>query len=395
MMEREGIDVLVCPQNTGGWDQLQANSRYLTTIGGFGTPVAVVFPADGAVTALTGPVPSKTHWLAFQDWVEDVRPNFFSMGESLVQRLKEQPGIERARIGLAYLADVPRNQDGAWPVGTYQRIRDAFPEADLVNATALLEDARFIKSDEEIDALRRAVELVDAAIERAKETFRPGVRECEIYAAMQAAMIERGGDGPNMLLWSAGNPQPAGNAMMPTMRRLEAGDIISAEIEAKWAGYIGQVTTNFFVGPPPDEYLRMSEIQLRAVDALWEALTPGVKVKDLFPIAAAAGEGSDYQCRLILHGRGLGNDPPLAVFASRDQRTLEWTMEENAVVIVKPAVLSGDWFQSMAWGQAMGGPPSGATSTGVRNVCWGDSVVVTPSGARRLGETPPGPVELS
>jgi len=84
LMERDGLDVIVA-SSVGGF---QANARYLTGIGGNNAPVAFVFPRAGEVTGLTGPVPSREYWLSFQDWVTDIRTNFFSEGEALVERLR-------------------------------------------------------------------------------------------------------------------------------------------------------------------------------------------------------------------------------------------------------------------------------------------------------------------
>ena len=50
-MAKRGIDVLILPANTGRWEQLQGDSRYLTSIGGFATEVFAVFPREGEVTA--------------------------------------------------------------------------------------------------------------------------------------------------------------------------------------------------------------------------------------------------------------------------------------------------------------------------------------------------------
>jgi hypothetical protein len=55
------------------------------------------------------------------------------------------------------------------------------------------------------------------------------------------------------------------------------------------------------------------------------------------------------------------------VFHARDERTARWRLEENAVFIVKPVVASPD---------------------GARKLMWGDTVVVTATGARRLGARP-------
>ncbi len=226
LMERDGLDVLVAPSITGARD-----GRYLSGIGVNGSSAAVVFPREGEVTALTGPVPSREYWLRFQDWVTDIRANFFSEGDALTERLREL-SVERGRIGITGLSDMPRLPDGIVPHGIYMKLCHAFPNAELVNATFLMDEAKFVKSEEEIAFLRHAIELVEGAIEILLREARPGVPECIVYAHMIASMVEQGGELPTLLLWASGSPQPLTNAFMPTQRKLQQEDILTSEIEA-------------------------------------------------------------------------------------------------------------------------------------------------------------------
>lgn len=313
LMDREGIDVLVAPSNTGGRDGLQANVRYLTGIGVNSSPVAAVFPRHGDVTALTGPVPYAEYWLGFQDWVTDIRAKFFSEGDAIVERLREL-SIDRGRIGIAGLADVPRMPDGIVPHGLYMKIRNAFPN----------------------------------------------------------------------------------NAFMPTPRKLQQGDIITSEVEAHWGGYVGQVTITGAIGKVPSDYADMHRIQQDIIDQAYEHFRPGISIGELLRIGEEATQGTPYQSRMIMHSRGLGNDAPIAVFGTRDQRIRNWRIEENAVFVIKPVVMTGEWVRSVSWGgSVIGGSQSASVAeSGARTVCWGDSVVATPSGARRLGKRPRNFIEI-
>ena len=52
-MREAGLDVIVCPNNTGHSTDFQANSRYLSHVGGGGdADIAMVFPLEGDVTAI-------------------------------------------------------------------------------------------------------------------------------------------------------------------------------------------------------------------------------------------------------------------------------------------------------------------------------------------------------
>lgn len=387
LMERNNIDVIVAPSNTGGRDGLQANVRYLTGIGVNSTPVAAVFPREGEVTALTGPVPYREYWLGFQDWVTDIRANFFSEGDAIVERLREL-GVEHGRIGIAGLADMPRMPDGIVSHGVYMKIRNAFPNAELVNATYLMDEARFVKSEEEIAFLERSVGLVEGAIETLVQEAHPGVPENVVYARMIANMVENGGELPTMILWAAGSPQPPTNAFMPTQRKLQQGDIITSEIEAHWGGYVGQVTITGSIGKAPPEYLEMYRIQQEIIDQAYEHFRPGTTIGEFLRIGEQATRGTLYSSRMIMHSRGLGNDAPIAVFGGRDERIKNWRIEENAVFVIKPVVMTNAWVRSVSWGGNVIGSANAAETTGQRamTVCWGDSVVATPNGARRLGK---------
>lgn len=97
-----------------------------------------------------------------------------------------------------------------------------------------------------------------------------------------------------------------------------------------------------------------------------------------------------------MHSRGLGNDAPIAVFGTRDERIRNWRIEENSVFVIKPVVMTGEWVRSVSWGGSVigGSQPATPTEGAARTVCWGDSVVATPSGARRLGKRPRNFIEI-
>lgn len=384
LMERDGIDAIVALGNTGAWESLNANTRYLVGIGGNCSIASAIFPLDGEVTAVVGSVPGAAYWRSYQDWVTDIREptGFFAVTDAAVARLRElSPSAQTGRIGIAGLADLPRVPEGAVAHGAYERMREALPQAELVNATALLEEARFIKSDEEIDCLRRGVEIVEGAIDVVQAEARPGVAECVVYARALAKMVEEGSEIPTFFSWQAGWPQQQRNHFQPTQRPLQAGDVISTEIDARVLGYRPQVTQPFVLGPVSSRYAEMMSIHAEALQRCYDAIRPGATPGELATIAADVSRGP-YQCRVVIHGRGLGDDAPLLVFRSqresRGERMSRWTFERNAVLMVKPYVFYGDPFEDFI----------------EESVGWGDTVVVTDAGPRRLGTKRPEIIEV-
>jgi Xaa-Pro aminopeptidase len=364
LMRSEGVDIIVVPPHTGHHDHFSANARYITGLGGYSLEVGAVFPVEGDVTAVTVPDVAPAKWRLQQDWVDDIRSNGRAFGDGLIARLKElRPG--KARIGIAGWRNVPRFEDGLVPQPFHAKLVAEFPDAELVDATRLIDRARYVKSDEEIEFLRRSTALAEAAIAAMHRVTRPGVEECAVYAAMLAAMIERGGDVPAMIMWSAGIGEALVTAGPPLRRALVAGDILRVEVEGRYAGYCGQVTQMAILGRLPQAYRDLWHAQQEALHVCNEALRPGVTLSELARRTLEVAKGKPYRIKFLMHGRGLGDDAPIYVFNAPDE-VQRWVIEENASFIVKPVV----------------------AQDGMPEIMWGDSIVVTPRGVQRLGTMP-------
>ncbi len=370
LMTQDGLDVLVAPPHTGHHDHFSAYSRYLTGLGGYSFEVGAVFPIEGEPTAIVVPDITAERWRAQQDWISDIRTSGRAFGDGLIARLKEL-GLTQPRIGLAGLTGVPRFADGIVAYGFYEKLRAAFPDATLTDCTQLLDIARYTKGPEEIEFLRASVTYAEAAIAAMQATARPGVTENEVYAAMLSAMIARGSEVPAMIMWAAGPPDTLASAAPPTQRRFEKDDFIRVEVEAVMRGYCGQVTQPAVLGRVPAAYRELWKVQQECLAFCCDHARPGVTLGELAAKVDARFTNGPYTIRFLMHGRGVGDDAPMYVF-SADDATKRWALEENACFIIKPIV----------------------SREGRSGVYWGDSVVITSTGAQRLGTIAPEFMEI-
>ncbi|MGH7927955.1 MAG: aminopeptidase P family N-terminal domain-containing protein, partial [Candidatus Binatia bacterium] len=184
-MARAGFDVLLLPANHSRWEQMMADSRYLSGIGGFATEVFTVFPLNGEVAAFV--FNRAGWWKRAQNWVRDVRDGRNCWAQNAIEKLREM-GFSKGKIGISGLSGLVRAPEGIVPYTTVRAIQDAFPHAEIVNATELMQEARAIKSAEEISFLQRSMEIIEEMIHCMKETARPGVTEKELYANMTHVM---------------------------------------------------------------------------------------------------------------------------------------------------------------------------------------------------------------
>ncbi len=377
-MRKHGFDALVTSPNPNKWDSGSAYTRYLSQIGGNNAGACVVFPLEGEPVAIVPPVPGPDRWKEAYDWISEYRDIGldWTFGTQIIAVLKDL-GATAGTIGLVGLAGVVRSPEGTFAHGIVQSLESELPEAEFVNATAEFNLVRYVKSQEEIEALRISTGIAEGMLDTLIADARVGVAENVVWANMVREQIRLGGEIPCMLLWDVG-PTQRRNAYLPTERPFHAGDIITLEADGRHKGYNGQLTTHAFLGPIPGEYRDMFAVQQEVLSMLYPMVRPGVGLGELSDAATQFTAGSAFKCRILMHGRGVGEDPPIAIYSTRDKRNSDWLIQENSCFVLKPMVSVG----------------KAGTYDHDKFVYWGDTIVATPGGAQRLGTKKPELIEL-
>src|ERR687886_2130715 len=159
------------------------------------------------------------------------------------------------------------------PYAHYLALREAVPE--LVDVTREFQRLRLVKSEEEVEWLRRAAAFSDRAILALRDAARPGMSEYELVALAEDAYRREGGMPHITFLRSMPMETPNGcvPAQNPSARRLERGDVIITEFSASYWGYSGQVHRPVFVdADPTEEWQRLFDVALEAYERLSEAV---------------------------------------------------------------------------------------------------------------------------
>jgi Xaa-Pro dipeptidase len=363
LMRRANLDALICLPNQGHWDQFGADARYLTQIGGFQTEVAVVLPLESDVTAVVRGENEIEWWGLAQEWVKDIRPSRRSYGEPVIQRLKE---IRAERVGVVGIEGLVRAPEGTIPWGIYEKIRGRLAQVHFQNATDLMQEARSVKSAEEIVFIERAAEIIGLAIEALVKEARPGVPESHLVGEMLKEITKQGGEPITMLLFGAGGPEVPWAQRVVTSRPLKTGDLINTEVEAKYAGYIAQALQPISLGARPKELERIFDTTKVIFEKMLKLLKPGSTFGEVVAFYQDEVRSAGYEPDgALMHGRGLGEDAPMLWGAVRDFPKSQASLKAGHVFIFKPAARKGkmrDFIRA------------------------GDTVVIERSGARRLGK---------
>ena len=285
------------------------------------TFTACLIPVDGE--------PTLTVWrqefelAKQQSWVRDVRywPMFEGTATLLAEVAREK-GLERARIGVEkdYLS-----------VSTFEQLRASLPNVTFEASEAVFAKARTVKTEYEIEQLRRVAYVTSKAISLAWERARVGDLERDVAADITNHVM-RFGAHPYVFNMGSG-PNSALGHRWGDDRRLQSGDIIHADAKGRIRGYWSDVSRNCVVGTPDphqiDIYARLVAIHDRIVDML----KPGLEAREVYEFSRQVykREGINVEPRLIGHGIGTAlHEAPLLEPDVTD------VLEEGMVVTVEP-----------------------------------------------------------
>jgi D-alanyl-D-alanine dipeptidase len=185
-------------------------------------------------------------------------------------------------------------------------LQRALPSTDFRKASTVTAPIRMVKDDEEVDALARAAEAVDAiALEMRGRRF-AGRREIDVHRELVDEILGRGHQRANFAIVAA-----SGNAASPHHepgeRVIADGDVVLCDFGGTMDGYCSDITRMFVVGEPAPEmvevYAVLADAQERAVQAAVVG-TPCEAVDAAARFAIAEAGYGDFFVHRTGHGIG-------------------------------------------------------------------------------------------
>jgi Xaa-Pro aminopeptidase len=338
-MAKRGVDCLLFNGNSGRWNEMNANVRYVS---GYADPLSgtcyALFPALGDGTLLTQMTGKRS--LFTLSWFADLRVGKTAELAEVVEERLTDLGLTRGTLGLVGIIFRHRENVGL-PWNLLKEIERRLPELRIVDATDLMFELRSVKSDEEIRCLENSAAIADLGFEAHVTGYRPGMNEQEYYAAIVHAMDAAGAEPPTFLLLESG---PLSGPWLtqdpiPSSRVLARGDYVVSEASPKWAGYQAQSLQCVVLGEPTAE---MRELVKYGVE-VWERVTDQIRVGNTIErieqsandiIERARARVGDYASALPPHCSyaGLGGPDPFA---------RPWEIQPNQAFMVELGPFSG------------------------------------------------------
>jgi Xaa-Pro dipeptidase len=333
--------------SSAGAQGVRADCRYLTLMDN----AVVILPADERPPIVINDRGRPNEWVAQPRAA--AREARGSWAKSIVDALREA-GMERARIGVSGLLGGTvthvRAFDGVVNHSAYAEVMSALPNARFEDGTDLVGFARYVKSDEELDALRGATAIAEAGLDTMVEMARPGVDEADLYAEVTGRMLELG-SGHYHWAMNIGTFDREGPRYTepPIGRRLRAGSFITNEMSAIWGGMVAQEVQPVSVGPLPEAWRPMVDLTMEVFEAGLEHMKPGTAFPDLIEHIASFSRDR-MRASVGLHGRGWGNDGPLITGRAPLDKVRNLRIERGNTWVWKPHVLSEDGRIDFQWG---------------------------------------------
>ncbi len=226
------------------------------------------------------------------------------------------------------------------PVGPFLRLQSALEPAEVIPLEGL-DQLRWQKAPEEIDAIRQAAAIADAAFAAVLPAIRPGAVEREIAAAFEYELRRRGSERVPFDLIVASGPRSALPHGVASDRVIGSGEFVTIDFGAVASGYNSDCTRTVVTAPVSDRHRHVYDVVLAAQTAALERVRAGMIGREVDAVArsiiAEAGFGDAF-------GHSLGHGVGLAV---HEGPTLspreEAALPPGAVVSVEPGVYVPGW----------------------------------------------------
>lgn len=178
----------------------------------------------------------------------------------------------------------------------------------VVDGQQALLNAREIKTNEEIELLKLAAAMVDAAYVDVAKAIRPGTRESELVSIAHAKLFSLGSERVECVN-SVSGPRGAPHSHTFSDRIIQPGDMVFLDIMHSYNGYRTCYYRTFICGLPNEAQIEAYDKCSEWVSAAIDAIKPGVTVDDVakvWPKAEEFGYANEDEAFLLQFGHGIG-----------------------------------------------------------------------------------------
>ena len=186
----------------------------------------------------------------------------------------------------------------------------------IIEGKEILEQARKIKSKEEIQCMKASMEVCEKGVRLMRKELKAGMTEDELWALLHKTNIENGGE------WIEGRILSSGPRTNPWMqeasnRIIQQNEIVSFDTDMVGPyGYCADISRAFVEGHKfNSEQKKIYQMAIDHIHHNAELIKPGLSFKEFVAkswVLPEAYYGNRYPC--IVHGIGLCDEWPMVKY---------------------------------------------------------------------------------
>lgn len=195
---------------------------------------------------------------------------------------------------------------------------------------------RQIKTDKELEFLRKAEEIGDIAFGKVLEILKPKMTELEVAAELEYQMKKNGAEGLSFDTIAASGINSSMPHAIPSNKKLENGDFLTLDFGCRYNGYCSDMTRTVVIGKASEKQKEIYNIVLKANLEAEKIIRAGLMCREVDKAArdiiTKAGYGSCF-------GHGLGHSVGLFIHESPALNTSDKTiLMPNMIETIEPGI---------------------------------------------------------
>ncbi|SLN18713.1 Creatinase [Roseovarius litorisediminis] len=187
-------------------------------------------------------------------------------------------GLDKARIGVEM-------ENYYYSAKAHAVLVEELPQAQILDATALVNWQRLIKSDEEIGFIRNAARISEKVVQTAIDRAAPGVRKNDLVADIMHAGItgvdDIWGDYPAIVPLTPSGLDATAAHLTWNGQPMREGEATFFELSGVYRRYHAPLCRTVFLGKPPQDMLEAEKAQIEGIEAGLAAAKAGNRTCDI------------------------------------------------------------------------------------------------------------------
>ena len=161
----------------------------------------------------------------------------------------------------------------------YQKIRDGLPDAKIKDSERLVNWARLVKSNTEINFMKSAAKISEVGMKKAYEVISPGVRQCDAVGEIQKALFygtpEFGGEYASIATLLPTGKGTSASHLTATQDKFIDGEATIVELSGVYKRYHAPMARTILLGKPDQLKIDTMKKTIEALQAGIDATKPG------------------------------------------------------------------------------------------------------------------------